>query len=146
MTLAQITRPVYTRFTIIALLLIIGLLSAGCASNTAEKSSEIQITLGPASIQSNDQIVVRVTDADGQPFTGATVSIEGNMNHAGMVPVITDPVQDDADGTADGVYQIPFEFTMLGDWILTVSVTGPDGTSYQEEIDATVTEDSITIK
>ena len=83
---------------------------------------------------------VRVTGTDGAPVTDAQVSLEGNMNHAGMVPVISDPVTDDADGAADGFYQVPFEFTMFGDWIITVSVTTADGAAVSENVDVSVDE------
>ncbi len=83
---------------------------------------------------------VRVTDAAGAPVTDAQVSLEGNMNHAGMVPVISAAVSDDADGIADGVYQVPFEFTMLGDWIITVSVTAADGATASTDVDVSVDE------
>ena len=142
----QIISPVAARCSVVALLLFAALLTASCAPDAAEKSPDIQITLEPASVQANDHITVRLADGDGQPITGAAVSIEGNMNHAGMVPVIVDAVQDDADGATDGAYRVPFEFSMMGDWILTVSVTGPDGASYQEDIDVAVDEESITVK
>ncbi len=83
---------------------------------------------------------VRVTGTDGAPVTDAQVSLEGNMNHAGMVPVISEPVTDDADGDADGVYQVPFEFTMFGDWIITVSVTAADGAAISADVDVSVDE------
>ncbi len=68
-----------------------------------------------------DSLSVRLTDDAGQPITDAEVSLEGNMNHAGMVPVLAGPVADADDGSADGVYQVPFQFTMFGDWIVTAS-------------------------
>lgn len=83
---------------------------------------------------------VNVIDAAGAPVTDAQVSLEGNMNHAGMAPVVSDPVFDDADGAADGVYQVPFEFTMLGDWIITVSVETADGKAAGAEVDVSVRE------
>ncbi len=64
-------------------------------------------------------LLVTVTDEDGTPINDATVSVRGDMTHAGMVPVIPDSVTT----AEDGVYSIPFEFTMGGDWIITVDVT-----------------------
>lgn len=91
-------------------------------------------------------LVVTVTEASGQAVTDAAVALEGNMNHAGMVPVFSGPVRDDADGTVDGVYRLPFEFTMLGDWIVGVTVTQADGTDAKTHIDVNVAESGITIK
>ncbi|MEZ4709933.1 MAG: copper chaperone PCu(A)C [Caldilineaceae bacterium] len=91
------------------------------------------------------QLSVEVADASGAPMTDATVSLEGNMNHAGMAPVMAEGVTDDADGAADGVYHLPFEFSMNGDWIMTVSVKLADGATETHDIDATVTGDGVEI-
>jgi hypothetical protein len=63
-----------------------------------------------------------------------------------VVPVFSGPVRDDADGTADGVYRLPFEFTMLGDWIIGVTITQADGTDAKTHIDVNVAESGVTIK
>jgi copper(I)-binding protein len=65
------------------------------------------------------------------------------MNHAGMIPVLADPIADDADGSADGRYHLPFTFTMLGDWILTVTVTQADGSSFSRNLEVRAASDSI---
>jgi copper(I)-binding protein len=82
-----------------------------------------------------ETLVVILTGVDGSPITDATVALEGNMNHAGMIPVLADPIADAADGTADGRYHLPFTFTMLGDWIITVTVTQADGTTFSRNLD-----------
>jgi copper(I)-binding protein len=82
-----------------------------------------------------ETLVVILTDAAGTPLTDATVALEGNMNHAGMIPVLANPVADDADGSADGRYHLPFTFTMLGDWIVTVNVTRADGSSFSRNLE-----------
>jgi copper(I)-binding protein len=105
-----------------ALALAGGLLAA-CAAAPGGPTSDLQIEVVAAPGGAKTQALsVTVSDADGAPVTDAQVSLEGNMNHAGMAPVLVAPVSDDADGTADGLYVLPFEFTMLGDWIMTVTV------------------------
>lgn len=67
---------------------------------------------------------------DGSPVEGAAVRVVGDMAHAGMAPV-------EAAATAgeDGVYRSEgFSFSMAGDWVLTVDVTYPDGTSRSSSI------------
>jgi hypothetical protein len=91
-------------------------------------------------------LTVDVTDAAGEPVTDAAVSLEGNMNHAGMVPVLTEAVLDEADGATDGRYQVPFSFTMMGDWIVTVKVERSDGTTATQNIDVTANEANVTIE
>lgn len=69
--------------------------------------------IGPAPLQ------VRLTDTTGAGVTGAAVRVEGDMTHAGMVPVLTE-----AQEVGDGVYQADdMRFTMAGDWIITVTAT-----------------------
>ncbi len=127
---------------VLNLLAALWLIAACAAPGPAAGDSGLQITLlydRPGQVMS-----VRVADAKGAAVTGAVVSVEGNMNHAGMTPVIAEGVRDDADGAADGLYTLPFAFSMLGDWILTVTVE-QDGATVKRDIDAQVTSDSISI-
>lgn len=68
------------------------------------------------------QVTVEAADAAGRPVEGAAVNLRGDMSHAGMRPVL-------AEATAEpgGLYVAPFEWTMGGDWILTVTAALPDG-------------------
>jgi hypothetical protein len=126
--------------------LVVLCLLAACGRQTAEAST-LQITLTPAPEgAAGTYLTVHVADPQGQPVTDATVALEGNMNHAGMAPVITEGVQDQADGAVDGVYRVPFGFTMLGDWIITVSVTRPDGTETEQNINVTVSDGMVEVK
>lgn len=93
-----------------------------------------------------EHLTVVLTDEENQPITDASVSLEGNMNHAGMAPVFTDEVHDADDGAADGRYRAPFRFTMLGDWIVTVSVQLADGTTAQQDVALTVTSEAVRVK
>lgn len=65
---------------------------------------------------------VTLSDASGAPVAGADLELEGNMNHAGMVPVFATPVE-----VEDGRYETPIEFTMGGDWLVFVRGTLADG-------------------
>lgn len=75
-------------------------------------------------------ITVVLSDAGGQPISGATVELEGNMNHAGMVPVFAQ-----AREANEGQYQADFEFTMGGDWFILVRAALPDGRSLERKVD-----------
>lgn len=73
--------------------------------------------VGPA------RLIISLKDTLGAPVEGAEVRVEGNMSHAGMVPVM-----DSAQEQGGGVYTVPaFSFTMAGDWILTVTAELEDG-------------------
>lgn len=75
-------------------------------------------------------VTVKLTDADGRPIRGADVRVEGDMSHAGMVPVVVEAVP-----AGDGVYKTGnFKFTMGGDWILIVTAKLPDGTELKKQV------------
>lgn len=128
---------------VIALLAAVGL--AGCRQSAGgvpvdqsgrEDTTGVQITLAADS----DQIVMgpmvwRVTlrDDDGQPIEDAAVSVRGDMNHAGMVPV-----ESAANHSGDGVYTADFEWTMAGDWIVTVTAELADGNVVSQTFDYSV--------
>lgn len=138
-----------TRNRVIGILLAGSLLLAtsACGSNNSSdgETTDLQImVMAPAEGLDAESLVVAVLDQAGEPVSDAKVGIEGNMNHAGMVPVMAAPVSDDADGAADGHYQLPFSFSMLGDWILTITVEQADGSTITKNIELTVGEEGIT--
>ncbi|MEZ4583553.1 MAG: hypothetical protein R3A10_18280 [Caldilineaceae bacterium] len=44
------------------------------------------------------------------------------------------------------VANVPFEFTMLGDWIMSVTVTKADGSEAKTDIDLNVADAGVTVK
>jgi hypothetical protein len=112
--------------------MVLALLLAGCARGGRDLP-DVQVDLavdptppriGPASI------MVTLRDGNGQPITGATMELEGNMNHAGMVPVLAQ-----ASEVAAGRYQANLEFTMAGDWFILVRADLSDGRSMERRVD-----------
>lgn len=131
----------------ITALVLLGLLVTACGAaeeNAANADLQISLIPAPGGI-SGAYLQVQLADATGAPITDAQVQVEGNMNHAGMAPVFVDAVSDDADGSSDGIYQLPFQFTMLGDWIITVEVTLADGTTVTRDIEVTAGSDTIEV-
>jgi hypothetical protein len=61
-------------------------------------------------------------DVEGNPIEGATLEVKGDMTHAGMEPVLGQ-----FEEFAGGYYHADFEWTMGGDWIVTVTGSLPDG-------------------
>lgn len=73
--------------------------------------------VGPA------RLIITLEDTAGTGIADALIVVEGNMTHAGMLPVV-----DTARMQSPGHYSVPdFGFTMAGDWILTLDATLPDG-------------------
>ncbi len=59
-----------------------------------------------------------------------TLTVTGDMTHAGMQPVIAE-----AREAKPGVWETQgFRFTMRGDWVLTVEATDANGRTYQQEV------------
>lgn len=76
-------------------------------------------------------VIVAVRDSGGRAVANTAVqriTIVGNMNHAGMVPVEATRRADRATTRQTGTFSVPFNFNMGGDWILSVAVQMADGT------------------
>ena len=86
-----------------------------------------QPAVGPA------MLIFTLKDEAGQPVDNASLRVEGNMTHAGMTPVFGE-----ATAGQNGRYQVPFEWTMGGDWFITVNITLPDGQELSREFPVTV--------
>ncbi|MCB9139059.1 MAG: FixH family protein [Caldilineaceae bacterium] len=122
------------------------LLPAACGRvDNSAAASGLQVTLTTEQGYPGEALVVAVADEAGRPVTDMTVSVEGNMNHAGMVPVLTPSVLDEADGAKDGRYTVPFQFTMLGDWIITVKLSPRDGETLTQDVDVSVSSDAVKV-
>jgi hypothetical protein len=105
--------------------LIIVLAFAGCgraeqaASYETKDDYQVSFATEPSPPKVGDgTVIVTLLDANGQPVDGARVSLEANMNHAGMVPVYADISSGDA-----GVYRTPLKWTMGGEWYVDANIT-----------------------
>lgn len=65
-------------------------------------------------------ITLKVTKASG-PVTGARITLEGNMSHAGMAPVFAEATE-----IGPGQYRAIMELSMAGDWVVQVHLSLPD--------------------
>jgi hypothetical protein len=80
--------------------------------------------IGPATV------TLKLADATAKPVTGARITIEADMSHAGMSPQFAE-----AKETDPGLYQAHLEFQMAGDWVILLHVTLPDGKKLERQID-----------
>jgi len=69
-----------------------------------------------------ERITLILRDSTGQPVSGAQITVEGDMSHAGMAPVFTQ-----AKETEGGQYQADLDLSMIGDWIILVHSTLRNG-------------------
>ncbi len=120
------------RTTAVLALVVAALACGGCreSSGTAgDVKFRVSISpqpprVGPAALSAE------LLTARGEPVSGAKVSVEGNMNHAGMKPSLAVLVE-----TAPGHYRGALEFTMGGDWILILEAQLPDGRRVEHRVD-----------
>jgi hypothetical protein len=126
--------------TIFALpLFVAGLLLVACGGRASQQETQddgyvmafeaLSSTVGPAALE------IALTGPDGAPVTDATLDVRGDMSHAGMVPVL----QEGHSRNHQGIYTIPFEWTMAGDWFVTVEARLRDGQRISRRFDLTVT-------
>lgn len=116
----------FYRVILIVLVVVVATLVVACGGDDAEPTAapEVEMSLAvepePAAVGPST-LLITLVDANGNAIDGATVAVHGDMDHEGMMPV---------DGTAesgdDGVYRVPFEWSMGGGWILDVTATLPD--------------------
>lgn len=117
-----------------AALLAAALLLIGCSRQSQQPDPapqiQAQVRVDPAPARMGEaQLELKINGEDGRPVEGAKVSVRGDMSHAGMVPVFGS-----AEEVGDGVYLAPFEWTMGGDWIVSVIIEMPDGTVTTRQI------------
>ena len=121
---------------IFVIFMLLALVLAGCresqqSDDTENTGATITVSYDPNPPAVGDAtLMISLTDADGDPINDATVNVRGDMNHAGMAPV-----DGEADGGIEGIYTVPFEWTMGGDWILTITATLADGSTISEEVE-----------
>ena len=109
---------------------LLALLAACGPAVERARDVDVQLSFAPAPHVGDTTCTVTLAGPGGAPLVGATLEVEGNMNHAGMVPVFGDATE-----TAPGVYQAPLEFTMGGDWFVIVRADLADGRSLEEVVD-----------
>lgn len=115
---------------LLGILLLLSLAACGRGSKDLP-DVVVELSIEPSPPQIGVALVtVTLRDAQGQPLTGAKVELEGNMSHAGMVPVLAV-----ASEVAPGQYEAELEFTMGGDWFILVRADLPDGRSMERNID-----------
>lgn len=86
--------------------------------------SPVPAHAGPATI------TLRLKDGAAKAVTGARITVEGDMTHAGMTPVFGE-----AREIEPGHYQSPLVFQMAGDWVVLVHVTLANGQKLERRFD-----------
>jgi hypothetical protein len=108
------------------------LATAGCGSGGGgDAGVKADLSLDPSPpVVGENKVSLKLADADGKSLAGATVKLEGNMNHAGMKPSFADLKE-----TSPGTYAGTLDFTMGGDWFVLVTGQTADGKRIEHKID-----------
>ncbi|MGD8632857.1 MAG: FixH family protein [Anaerolineales bacterium] len=117
------------------------MLPAACTrqSAVADEAPDIktEISLRPdPPVVGKALIVVEISDQQGQPIEGLNLTMKGDMTHAGMTPVLGSSTYQ-----GDGLYTVPIEWTMAGDWILQLTAEMPDGRLLKRSVNLQVSPD-----
>ena len=75
-------------------------------------------------------ITLRLTDHSAKPITGAHITVEGNMSHAGMTPVFANATE-----VEPGSYRATIELSMSGDWVVIAHATLADGRRVNDQFE-----------
>ena len=115
-----------SRLKILSLFIVMTILLPACSRReVVDEAPEISVEMkvipsppapGPATL------MIQIMDENGVGMGELVIDVRGDMSHAGMTPVIVDAAVGEA-----GTYVVPFEWTMAGDWIVSIHATLPDG-------------------
>lgn len=104
------------------------IVSAGCRQAVPDQTIKLACAFSPNPPHLGPtQVRVTLTGQDNKPLTHASVNLEGDMAHAGMVPTFGKTSE-----VSEGVYQGSIDFTMAGDWDIIVDIFSPGGGSVQK--------------
>ena len=115
--------------TNILFLSLAALLALAACRQQQPSLTEIQLAMSVSdTLVGETTLLMTVTDEDGNTLPDpGTLKVRADMDHAGMAPV-----RAQADKAIDGVFTIPFEWTMGGSWIIEASLTLDNGTVASE--------------
>jgi hypothetical protein len=127
-------RPLIVLKRRISLALVIAAVLAGMACHgPVERASRIRVghEITPQPVRVGTVTVnFSLADAAEKPLTGAVVTVEADMSHAGMSPVFADAKEIGA-----GRYQSHVTLGMAGDWVILLHGTMAGGGKLEQQFD-----------
>jgi hypothetical protein len=107
-------------------------LGAACLRTTQARDLTFESSLTPrrAAVGRPALLELRVLDAGGRPVLGAHLRVEAHMSHPGMAPFLATATE-----RGNGVYDVPLQFSMAGDWIVLVTGSLSNGNRVEHRIE-----------
>ncbi len=107
----------------VVIILALILIAAGCRQQQLS-SSDVKLDVSASDLRVGETtLLVHVHDKDGNSIEKpGSITVRADMNHAGMLPVFAE-----AENSLNGVFTLPFEWTMAGGWIVEASLTLESG-------------------
>jgi hypothetical protein len=115
------------RLTLVVLAIMFGI-SCHRPSN-ASSGVKVEFQIKPQPVRVGPvEISLTLTDIATQPLTGAQITVEADMSHAGMSPVFAPSKEVGA-----GQYQSQLSLGMAGDWVVLLHGTLPNGEKLERQ-------------
>lgn len=127
-------RPIVRRLAYVRLVLLLpglaSLLVTGCSRpGSASPVLSVEHTISPEPPRVGPAtVILKLADTDARPVSGARITLEADMSHAGMAPVF-----EEASETRAGEYHARLRFAMAGDWIVLLHVRLPGGETLERQ-------------
>ena len=105
--------------------LILAILLLGACRQQRASVADIQLLMSVSDMRVGETtLLVTVSDKHGERIANpGRLRVRGDMDHAGMAPVMAESAS-----AAEGIFSLPFEWTMAGGWIVEARLTLADGT------------------
>jgi hypothetical protein len=126
----RVRRPAYARLRLLPFACAAFLLAIGCSRQAdSPVGVTIEHTVSPEPpLVGRAAVLLKLSDPAATPISGAHITVEADMSHAGMAPVFTE-----ASETQPGEYQAQLNFAMAGDWVILLHVRLPSGQTLERQ-------------
>jgi YtkA-like len=121
---SRVRRSAYVRLRGLALCGVAAWFVTGCSKpidSSPAVTVEHEISPDPPKIGAAT-LVLKLADTAAKPISGARITLEADMSHAGMATVFEEAAE-----TEPGQYQAHLKFGMAGDWVILLHIRLPGG-------------------
>jgi hypothetical protein len=127
---SRVRRLGYIRLRGLVLCAVAAWLVTGCSKpidSSPAVTVEHLISPDPAQV-GEATVVLKLAGSAAKPVSGARITLEADMSHAGMAPVF-----DEAMETEPGRYQGHLKFGMAGEWVILLHIRLPGGQKLERQ-------------